>query len=352
MAGREPSWTPLPVQYADHTLWQRDVLGTEDDPDSVLSKQLAYWEQALSGLPAELDLPADRPRPASPSHRGGTVTFTIPAELHTRITQLARQEQASTFMVLQAALAVLLSRLGAGTDIPIGSPIAGRTDDAVEDLVGFFVNTLVLRTDLSGNPTFTELLARVRETDLAAYAHQDIPFERLVEAVNPDRSTSRHPLFQTMLSLHNLDSRTATASLASWPGAEMSEQSVGSSAARFDLAFNLGELHDDDSSAAGIDAELEFSADLFDRESAELLGRRFVRVLEAVVSAPGARVGRVGVLAEDERLRVLEEWNDTRSVDAGADVDAGDVVACVRARVARVPEAAAVVFGGATVSYA
>ncbi|MEU0229116.1 amino acid adenylation domain-containing protein [Streptomyces sp. NPDC006284] len=352
VAGREPSWTPLPVQYADHTLWQRDVLGTEDDPDSVLSKQLAYWEQALSGLPAELDLPADRPRPASPSHRGGTVTFTIPAELHTRITQLARQEQASTFMVLQAALAVLLSRLGAGTDIPIGSPIAGRTDDAVEDLVGFFVNTLVLRTDLTGNPTFTELLARVRETDLAAYAHQDIPFERLVEAVNPDRSTSRHPLFQTMLSLHNLDSRTATASLASWPGAEMSEQSVGSSAARFDLAFNLGELHDDDSSAAGIDAELEFSADLFDRESAELLGRRFVRVLEAVVSAPGARVGRVGVLAEDERLRVLEEWNDTRSVDAGADVDAGDVVACVRARVARVPEAAAVVFGGVTVSYA
>ncbi|MGZ3118337.1 amino acid adenylation domain-containing protein [Streptomyces sp. H62] len=352
VAEREPSWTPLPVQYADHTLWQRDVLGTEDDPDSVLSKQLAYWEQALSGLPAELDLPTDRPRPATPSHQGGTVTFTIPAELHTRITQLARQEQASTFMVLQAALAVLLSRLGAGTDIPIGSPIAGRTDDAVEDLVGFFVNTLVLRTDLSGNPTFTELLARVRETDLAAYAHQDIPFERLVEAVNPDRSTSRHPLFQTMLSLHNLDSRTATASLASWPGAEMSEQSIGSSAARFDLAFNLGELHDDDSSAAGIDAELEFSADLFDRESAELLGRRFVRVLEAVVSAPGARVGRVGVLAEDERLRVLEEWNDTRSADAGADVDAGDVVACVRAWVARVPEAAAVVFGGVTVSYA
>ncbi|MFE5220792.1 amino acid adenylation domain-containing protein, partial [Streptomyces sp. NPDC056626] len=257
VAGREPSWTPLPVQYADHTLWQRDILGTEDDPDSVLSKQLAYWTKTLAGLPAELDLPTDRPRPATPSHQGGTVTFTIPADLRERIETLARQEQASTFMVLQAALAVLLSRLGAGTDIPIGSPIAGRTDDAVEDLVGFFVNTLVLRTDLSGNPTFTELLARVRETDLAAYAHQDIPFERLVEAVNPERSTSRHPLFQTMLSLHNLDSRTATASLASWPGAEMSEQSIGSSAARFDLAFNLGELHGDDSSAAGIDAELE-----------------------------------------------------------------------------------------------
>ncbi|WP_079155640.1 non-ribosomal peptide synthetase [Streptomyces ambofaciens] len=355
IAGQGPAWAPLPVQYADHTLWQRDVLGTEDDPDSVLSKQLAYWTQTLAGLPAELELPTDRPRPTTPSHQGGTVTFTIPADLHTRITRLARQEQASTFMVLQAALAVLLSRLGAGTDIPIGSPIAGRTDDAVEDLVGFFVNTLVLRTDLTGNPTFTELLARVRETDLAAYAHQDIPFERLVEALNPERSTSRHPLFQTMLSLHNLDSRTATASLASWPGVETSEQSIGSSAARFDLAFNLGELYNDDSSAAGIDAELEFSADLFDRESAELLGRRFVRVLETVVSAPGARVGRVGVLAVDERLRVLEEWNDTRSADADADAGVGvggDVVGRFRAQVARVPGAAAVVFGGVAVSYA
>ncbi|MEU5757338.1 amino acid adenylation domain-containing protein, partial [Streptomyces sp. NPDC047829] len=277
--GQAPTWTPLPVQYADHTLWQRELLGTEDDPEAPINRQLAYWEQALSGLPAELDLPTDRPRPATPSHQGGTVTFTIPTELHTRITQLARQEQASTFMVLQAALAVLLSRLGAGTDIPIGSPIAGRTDDAVEDLVGFFVNTLVLRTDLTGNPTFTELLARVRETDLAAYAHQDIPFERLVEAVNPDRSTSRHPLFQTMLNPNVLTS--AVTGTVEFGDLKAAHQPSSTGTSRYDLSLSYAEL----GSAAGIDAVLEFSADLFDQESAELLTRRFVQILDAVITA-------------------------------------------------------------------
>ncbi|MEU9287956.1 amino acid adenylation domain-containing protein, partial [Streptomyces sp. NPDC048275] len=347
--GAAPGWAPLPVQYADYTLWQREVLGSEDDPDSAISRQLAHWQSALADLPAELELPTDRPRPATPTHHGGTVTFDIPAELHADITRLARAHQASTFMVLQAALAVLLSRLGAGTDIPIGSPIAGRTDDAVENLVGFFVNTLVLRTDLSDNPTFTQLLARVRETDLAAYAHQDIPFERLVEILNPERSASRHPLFQTMLTLHNLDSRAATSSLASWPEAEVAEQAIGSDVSRFDLSLNLGEQHGDDGSASGIHAVLEFSADLFDEETAERLTRRFVRVLETVATTPETKVAQIDVLDTDEQQSVLGHWANGTITDL---TPTHDLIHQFRAQAAQTPDASAVVFDGVSVSYA
>ncbi|MYU19534.1 hypothetical protein GTZ78_54845, partial [Streptomyces sp. SID8361] len=181
--GRAPAWEPLPVQYADYSLWQRDLLGDEADAGSEIARQLDYWTRALEGLPEELALPFDRPRPAAASYRGDRVGFELPPGLYERLVRVAGEHRASLYMVLQAALATLLTRLGAGSDIPIGTPVAGRTDDALDDLVGFFVNTLVLRTDTSGNPTFTELVERVRARDLEAYAHQDLPFERLVEVV-------------------------------------------------------------------------------------------------------------------------------------------------------------------------
>src|SRR5215467_12916752 len=173
---------------ADYTLWQHRLLGNESDPDSAIARQLAFWTSTLKDLPDQIDLPTDRPRPAVASYRGHSVPLTLAPDLHHRLLALARDSQASLFMILQAGLAALLTRLGAGTDIPIGSPIAGRTDSALDDLVGFFVNTLVLRTDASGNPSFRELIARVRSANLAAYSNQDMPFERLVEVINPARS--------------------------------------------------------------------------------------------------------------------------------------------------------------------
>ncbi|MFE2282562.1 condensation domain-containing protein, partial [Streptomyces sp. NPDC059454] len=287
--GTAPVWSELPVQYADFTLWQREVLGSDEDPDSPISQQLDYWRQALAGLPEELELPVDRSRSEVASFEGGSVPFEITSALHARLVELARECQASPFMVVQSALATLLSRLGAGTDIPLGTPIAGRTDDAVEDLVGFFINTLVLRTDLSGNPTFRELVGRVRETDLAAYAHQDVPFERLVEVLNPTRLAARHPLFQVRFVFNNIDQQAAADAVQNLPGLTVVPEPVDLGAAKFDLLFRFSEQRATDGTPVGMRGALEFSTDLFDAVTAERLAERLVRVLEVVVADPGVR---------------------------------------------------------------
>ncbi|MEZ7154950.1 non-ribosomal peptide synthase/polyketide synthase [Streptomyces sp. MAD19A] len=346
-AGRAPEWSALPVQYADYTLWQREALGSEDDPDSPIARQLAFWQKALGGLPEELDLPTDRPRPAQASREGDRVGFAIPAALHARVVALARESGASVFMVVQAALATLLSRLGAGEDVPIGTPIAGRTDDAVEDLVGFFVNTLVLRTDLSGDPTFGELIERVREFDLAAYAHQDVPFERLVEVLNPARSMSRHPLFQTMLTWNNVDQQEAVAAVEGLPGLTGRQHPLPTGDAKFDLLFRMVEHYGDDARPDGIAGVVEFSTDLFDRGTAEAVAVRLVRVLDMVSADPQRRVGHVDILTDTERRLLLGEW-----IDTARDVTLRALPQLFEDQVARTPDATALIHEGVTHTYA
>ncbi|NUR92557.1 MAG: amino acid adenylation domain-containing protein, partial [Nonomuraea sp.] len=275
--GQAPAYEPLPVQYADYTLWQRELPATG----------LAAWTKALANLPDQLDLPFDRPRPAVPSGEGGTVPVAFPPALMADVEALARRARASVFMVLHAALAALLTRLGAGTDLPSGTPVAGRDDSALDGSVGFYVNTLVLRADTSGDPAFAELLDRVKAADLAAFDHAALPFDRLVEALNPPRSRSRHPLFQVMLVYQDT------------PGPAGVEV-VHTGTAKFDLTLNVG--------PAGT-GFLEYSRDLFDRATARALVRRLTRVLEQAVADPSAPLSGLDLLDDAERRTLVEEWN-------------------------------------------
>ncbi|MEU9118211.1 amino acid adenylation domain-containing protein, partial [Streptomyces sp. NPDC048483] len=339
--GAAPEWSPLPVQYADYTLWQRDVLGDESDADSAFARQVAYWTQTLAGLPGELPLPADRPRPSATSDRGGILTAGIDAEVHAALADLARRSGASLFMVLQAGLAALFTRLGAGTDIPLGSPVAGRTDHALDDLVGFFVNTLVLRTDTSGDPTFEELLRRVRETALAAYHHQDVPFEHLVEVLNPARSLSHHPLFQTLLAVQN-----APVSDFGLAGLDVTGVPVPTGTARLDLAFSITERRTPQGTPGGLDAVVEYSSDVFDRETVETLFARWARLLAAVAAGPERRLSGLDVLAPEERRTLVHAGNDT-----ARPVPDTVLAAMFEERAAARPDAVALVHGGTRLTY-
>src|SRR3569833_4250316 len=302
-AGRAPAWHPLPVRYTDYALWQSDLLGEPGDPGSRLAAQVENWRKALDGLPPELPLPAARPRPAEPSHRGDVVRCSWDADRHRGLARLARDGHATLFMVLHAAFAALLTRLGAGTDIALGSPVAGRTDEALDDVVGLFVNTLVLRADTSGDPPFAELLARVRETDLAAYAHQDVPFDHLVAALSPDRSAGRHPLVQATLALQNAPSAGLVL-----PGLEVTPEFVTTGTARIDLFVSLCDRHTD-GAPAGIDGMVEFSTDLFDPGTVQSLLDRWAMLVDAVLAAPGARIGDLDVMPAEERQRLLMTWS-------------------------------------------
>ncbi|WP_328552724.1 non-ribosomal peptide synthetase [Streptomyces sp. NBC_00358] len=333
--GQRPAWEPLPVQYADYTLWQQRLLeGCEED-------QLGFWSSALADLPEEVTLPAVRPRPVVASYRGATHTVHCPPEVHASLGALARESGASVFMVAQAAVSTLLSRSGAGQDIPLGSPIAGRTDQKLDDLVGFFVNTLVLRTDLSGNPSFRELLTRVRETDLAAWAHQDLPFDRLVEILNPDRSAARHPLFQVMLTLTDAATPTLTAE-----GLDTQAEFTWLKAAKFDLTFSFAEHRGADGEPGGLDITVEYATDLYDTGTIEATGARLVRLLDAAARTPDLPVGELELLSSGERSLLLESW--AGSVTGGADAGLGELFA---AQVARTPDAVAVVHGSEELSF-
>ena len=339
--GAQAELAPLPVQYADYTLWQHALLGSEEDGSSAIARQLSFWREALKDLPDQIDLPSDHARPAVASHRGGSVALTLPASLHGGLVDLARASGASLFMVLQAGLAALLTRLGSGEDIAIGSPIAGRTDSALDELVGFFVNTLVLRTDTSGNPSFRELVGRVRAGNLAAYGHQELPFERLVEVLNPARSLARHPLFQVMLVLQN----NAAAEL-DLPGLRASFEAVAGASAKFDLSLSLGERRGVDGSPAGISGALEYASDLFERSSVEAIAARLIRLLEAAVADPGRAIGSLEILSATERDTILREWNDTARA-----IPAATLPELFAAQAARTPAATAVVFEDQSLSY-
>ncbi|SDN73983.1 amino acid adenylation domain-containing protein [Streptomyces sp. cf386] len=331
----------LPVQYADYTLWQHRLLGDEDDPASVIARQLAFWRRELAGAPEETVLPTDRRRPAVASNQGSSVLFQGSAQLHRRLLAVAQETDTSLFMVVQAALVALLTRHGSGTDIVLGAPVAGRTDEALDDLVGFFVNTLVLRTDSSGDPSLRALLHRVRATDLAAYENQDVPFERLVEALNPSRSLARHPLFQVMLAVHN-----SPEALLDLPGVRAEVLPLDVDAAAFDLHFDLTETQTAAGDPDGLECYIEYNVELFDRETAEGLADRLVRTLEAYTDDLDRPIGVLDLLGSEERGRLLGEWNDTSRPRR-----ATTLPMVFEEQVARAPEAPAVVWDGRTLTY-
>ncbi|WP_051175576.1 non-ribosomal peptide synthase/polyketide synthase, partial [Nocardia exalbida] len=339
-AGETPSWRPLPVQYADFTLWQRAALGSADDPDSALSTQIAYWRAELAGLPPVLELPADRPRPAVASGRGATVEFAIPADLTGSIAELARRRGVSMFMVLHAAYAALLARLAAVDDVAIGTPVAGRGEQALDDLVGMFVNTLVLRTPVAADASFAELLARVREADVRAFAHADLPFERLVEELNPVRSQAHSPIVQTLLTFEQYDD-----TVLRLPGLTVSAYPLDNRVAQFDLAVELTEHR----AATGyaLRGVLRYATDLFDRTTVETFAARFARVLRAAVADPSVRVGDLELLDDAERALVLDRWNDT----ATAVDPAATLISLFEAQVARTPDTPAVTVEGHTTAH-
>ncbi|MFD4431242.1 amino acid adenylation domain-containing protein [Nocardia sp. NPDC058497] len=305
-AGSAPDWAPPAVQYADYALWQRALLGSEADPASLASSQLAYWRDALAGLPDQLDLPADRPRPVVQSFAGGRVPIEIDADTHRALLALARAQGATLFMVVHTALAVTLARLAGTDDLAIGTPIAGRGEAALDDLIGMFVNTLVFRTTLRPGEPFTDLLARQRDTDLQVFANADLPFERLVEAINPARSTARHPLFQVGLSFQNL-TRT---------GLELGELAVEGvdvdlAVSQFDLHAVVADTYDADGVAQGISGVFTYATDLFDESTARDYADRFARVLAAIAATPQRPVDELELLSDAERDRILHGWNAT-----------------------------------------
>ncbi|MEV0633511.1 amino acid adenylation domain-containing protein [Streptomyces sp. NPDC050619] len=339
---RRPSAAPLSVQYADYTLWQHRLLGDPHDSDSLYARQLDYWRTALRGLPEQLELPFDHPRPMRASYRGAATTLTVGAPEHRALHRLARESGATVFMAVRALVAALLTRLGAGTDVPLGVPVAGRTDPALDDMVGFFVNTLVLRTDTSGDPNFRELLTRVRHADLDALAHQDLPFECLVEDLAPPRSTARHPLFQVLVVSQNNDRARFRL-----PGLDVDAEEPRLGVAKFDLSCSLDERYTHDSEPDGIEITVEYATDLFESATVERMNGYLRRLLDAVLADPEAPLGSLDLMPAEERRRVLVDWNAT-----DRQVPPHSLPQMIEAQVARTPEAVALVHEDESLTYA
>ncbi|WP_139331213.1 non-ribosomal peptide synthetase, partial [Mycobacterium sp. IS-1264] len=348
-AGRAPGWAPLAVQYVDYTLWQREQLGDLDDSESPIAAQLAYWEQALAGLPERVQLPTDRPYPPVADHRGASVDVEWPAELQQRVRDLARAHNATSFMVVQAALAVLLAKLSANSDVAVGITIAGRRDPALDALVGFFVNTLVLRVEVTGDPTVAELVDQVRQRSLAAYEHQDVPFEVLVDRLNPTRSLAHHPLIQVLLAWQNFAKQDTEPEGSAFGDLRVTPLPARTQTARMDLVFTLAERWDGAGEPAGIRGAVEFRTDVFDPASVETLIERLERVLFAMTADPAGRISSVDLLDEGERTGLDRCGN--RAALAGPEHTTGSIPALFAAQVARTPEAVALVCGGRSWTY-
>jgi amino acid adenylation domain-containing protein len=329
---RAPGLPELPIQYADFAHWQRAYLSGE-----VLERQVAYWKEQLSGAPELLQLPTDRPRPAVQSHRGAHHPFVLGTELTQGLRELSRRAGATLFMTLVAALSVLLSRYSGQRDICVGTPIANRTRSEIEPLIGFFVNTLVLRMHLKADPSFAMLLDQVRRTALDAYAHQDAPFEHLIDELNPGRDLSQSPLFQVMLALQN-----TPADALEFDRLTLERLASPAVSAKFDLTFNFTEAAD------RLKGAIEYATDLFDAGTIERMAGHFRELLEGIVAAPDARIGALTLLTAGERHQLVHAWNTT-DVTYPRDRCAHELFA---AQARRTPEAIAVVHEGAQLSYA
>ncbi|WP_439117402.1 amino acid adenylation domain-containing protein [Mycobacterium marseillense] len=348
-AGQAPGWAPLPVQYADYTLWQRAQFGDLEDSDSPIGVELTYWQEVLSGMPERLPLPTDRPYPPVADYRGASVAVEWPAELQQRLRAVARAHNATSFMVIQAALAALLSKLTATNDISVGFAIAGRSDAALDQLVGFFVNTLILRVDVSGDATVADLLAQVRARSLQALEHQDVPFELLVERLNPIRSLAHHPLVQVSMTWQNLrEHGNDPAAGLDLGDLQVTQLPLETRTARMDLTFSLGERFTEDGAPAGIGGAVEFRTDVFDAKTVAGLVDRLERVLAVMTTDPALRLSSVDVLDAAERAH-LDALGNRAALDAPT---AGVSVPELFARqVARTPDAVAVSCGDASMTY-
>ncbi|GAA0707982.1 hypothetical protein GCM10009429_41400 [Dyella marensis] len=339
--GAAPDQPPLPVQYADYALWQQEWMAQESDPDSDIARQLAFWKDKLVGLPEQTGLVPDRPRPGRTVHAGDSVEVDFGPAVLRDLHELASRHRCSLFMVLHALVAALLTRLGGGTDLPIGTSVAGRHDEALNNLVGFFVNLLVLRTDTSGDPSFHQLLDRVRETDLAIYSHQEVPFERLVNMVNPLRQSSQHPLFQVAMVLQN----NRNASLA-MPDLAVRTEFLPLGTAKYDLTFEFIEQSEADGSAHGLSCSIEYMVDLYDRATIEGYAEKLARLIATVTKRPDLPLSRVDLLGEEERDRLLNQWNRT-----ARPMPPGTLPDLFAAQAARDPDAVVASDGERTLSY-